>query len=122
MSDHKQNSTVDSTSPIEVEVAYATPEKQKIIALTVVPGTTALQAAEISGIGFEFSEIDFASVKLGIFGKVLGTKGLKPAAEYVLQPRDRVEIYRPLIADPKEVRRKRAAKQKEKAGDVEGKK
>lgn len=98
----------------EVEVAYATPEKQKIISLSVRPGTTALQAAETSGIVTEFPDIDLATVKMGLFGKVFGSKGLKPAAEYELQPRDRVEIYRPLIADPKEVRRKRAEKAKQK--------
>ena len=95
-----------------VEIAYATPQKQKIITMQVMPGTTALNAAETSGIAFEFPEIDFATAKLGIFGKLLGTKGLKSAAQYELQPRDRVEIYRPLLVDPKEVRRQRAAKQK----------
>ncbi|GAB1262417.1 RnfH family protein [Aurantivibrio plasticivorans] len=100
------------SNAFEVEVAYATVEKQKIIALRVMPGTTALQAAEISGITMEFPEIDLSTAKMGIFGKALGAKGLKSAAEYELQPRDRVEIYRPLIADPKEVRRKRAAKNK----------
>lgn len=99
----------DSTN-IEVEVAYARPDKQKIIALDVSPGTTALQAAEMSGIAQEFPEIDLATAKLGLFGKHFGTKGLKPADQYELNERDRVEIYRPLIADPKEVRRRRAEK------------
>jgi putative ubiquitin-RnfH superfamily antitoxin RatB of RatAB toxin-antitoxin module len=100
------------TNRIEVEVAYARPDKQKIIVLSVTAGTTALQAAELSGITDEFPEIDLGTAKLGLFGKHFGTKGIKPADEYVLQARDRVEIYRPLIADPKEVRRKRAEKAK----------
>jgi putative ubiquitin-RnfH superfamily antitoxin RatB of RatAB toxin-antitoxin module len=106
---------------IEVEVAYARPDKQKIIALSVAPGTTALQAAEFSGITGEFPEIDLATAKLGLFGKHFGTKGMKSADEYVLQRWDRVEIYRPLIADPKEVRRKRAEKAKA-AKEAPGKK
>ena len=95
---------------IAVEVAYALPHKQKIVALLVEPGTTAFQAAERSGIVREFPEIDLESARMGIFGHALGTKGLKPAREYALQPGDRVEIYRPLTSDPKEVRRRRAEK------------
>ncbi len=95
---------------IAVEVAYALPHKQKIVELLVKPGTTAQQAAEQSGLEKEFPEIDYATVKMGIFGQALGTKGLKKAQEHELQAGDRVEIYRPLTSDPKEVRRKRAAK------------
>ena len=95
---------------ITVEVAYARPDKQKIIELLVEPGTTAFQAAERSGIVKVFSEINLEEVKMGLFGQALGTKGLKPPKEHELQPGDRVEIYRPLIADPKEARRKRAQK------------
>ena len=95
---------------ITVEVAYARPDQQKIIELLVEPGTTAYQAAERSGIVKVFPEIDLDIVKMGIFGQALGTKGLKPPREHELQPGDRVEIYRPLISDPKEVRRKRAQK------------
>ena len=95
---------------IAVEVAYALPDKQKIVSLLVEPGTTAYQAAQRSGLVKEFTEIDLEAAKMGIFGQALGTKGLKPPREYVLQSGERVEIYRPLTADPKEVRRKRAAK------------
>lgn len=95
---------------LSVEVAYARPDKQKIISLLVEPGTTALQAAERSGITDVFPEIELANAKMGIFGQALGTKGLKPADQHVLHEGDRVEIYRPLISDPKEVRRKRAEK------------
>src|SRR5690606_14932463 len=103
---------VSEAKLILVEVAYARPDKQKIIALSVAPGTTALQAAQASGIVEEFPEIDLASAKMGLFGKHFGTRGLKPADEYILRAHDRVEIYRPLIADPKEVRRRRAEKAK----------
>lgn len=95
---------------IAVEVAYALPNKQKIISLLVEPGTTALQAVKKSGISDLFPEIDPETAKMGIFGQSLGTKGLLKANEHSLKEGDRVEIYRPLIADPKEVRRRRAAK------------
>lgn len=98
---------------ILVEVAYARPDRQEIINLAVAPGTTALQAAQASGIVEELPEIDLAIAKMGLFGKHFGTRGLKAADEYILRPHDRVEIYRPLIADPKEVRRKRAEKAKQ---------
>jgi len=117
--------SITGTESFEVEVAYATPEKQKIISLSVRPGTTAMQAAETSGIVIEFPDIDLSTARMGLFGKAFGSKGLKPAGEYELQPWDRVEIYRPLIADPKEARRKRAeqARQKtadEKSGETQG--
>ncbi len=95
---------------ITVEVAYALPERQRIVELQVPAGTTALEAVRQSGIERLFPEIDLDAVNLGIFSQVLGTKGLPPAAEYRMRERDRVEIYRPLIADPKEARRKRAEK------------
>ncbi len=98
--------------PISVEVAYALPDKQKIVELLVEPGTTAYVAVCKSKMTDYFPGLDVESAKLGLFGQALGTKGLKPAKEYILQPGDRIEIYRPLISDPKEVRRKRAEKAK----------
>jgi putative ubiquitin-RnfH superfamily antitoxin RatB of RatAB toxin-antitoxin module len=95
---------------IAVEVVYALPDRQKIIPLLVEPGTTAYQAVLKSGIAQFFPELDLESAPLGIFGQTLGTKGLAPAKQYALQAGDRVEIYRPLKADPKEARRRRAAK------------
>lgn len=95
---------------IAVEVAYALPHRQKIISVLVEPGTTALQAVERSDIVSYFPEIDIAHAKLGIFGHSLGTKGLDAAETHVLHAGDRVEIYRPLICDPKDARRKRAEK------------
>lgn len=95
---------------ITVEVAYALPHKQKIIALLVEPGTTALEAVKRSRITDFFPDIDLATAKMGIFGQSLGTKGMESADKQVLHQGDRVEIYRPLTADPKEARRKRAEK------------
>ena len=95
---------------ITVEVAYALPNKQKIISLLVEPGTTALEAVKRSKITEHFPHLDIASAKLGIFGQSLGTKGLGVADQHVLHQGDRVEIYRPLLSDPKEARRKRAEK------------
>ena len=98
--------------PIVVEIAYALPEKQKIVEVLVNPGTTALEAARLSKLNDYFPGLDIENAKMGIFGQSLGTKGLKPPAEHILHAGDRVEIYRPLICDPKEVRRKRAEKSK----------
>ena len=91
---------------IMVEVAYAKPERQLILQLEAEPGITAKEAVIRSGILDEFPEIDIETAKLGIFGKAA------PAGT-VLNPMDRVEIYRPLIADPKEARKKRAAEGKQ---------
>lgn len=86
---------------INVEVVYALPHEQALIKLKLPEGATVAEAIEASGVVGKHPEIDLAQNKLGIFGKL--TK-----ADAVLRDRDRVEIYRPLIADPKEVRRKRA--------------
>ena len=104
---------VTDIETITVEVAYALPDKQKIIALLVEPGTTAYQAVKRSGITKIFPDLDIESAPMGIFGQSLGTKRLATAEHYDLHPGDRVEIYRPLKADPKEARRKRAAKSQE---------
>lgn len=90
---------------IHVEVAYALPQVQTLLALEVPAGTTAREAVRLSGILEKHPEIDLEHAKLGIFGK-----HIKP--ELALRDGDRVEIYRPLIADPKEVRRQRAAEGK----------
>ncbi|SCK05715.1 RnfH family protein [Vogesella sp. LIG4] len=101
-----------TTEHIPVEVAFALPGRQKIVALQVAPGTTAVQAVAQSGLAAEFAEIDMAALKLGIFGKAV-------QPDTVLRARDRVEIYRPLQADPKAVRRQRAeaGKAMKKGGD-----
>lgn len=89
---------------IDVEVAYATPEQQMIVTLKLPEGATVEQAIEASELLIRFPEIDGTDLKAGIFGSVC--KLDKP-----LRQADRVEIYRPLIQDPKEARRKRAAKE-----------
>lgn len=95
---------------IAVEVVYALPHEQRLIRMLVKPGTTAQETLVRSGIPEEYPEVKPETAKLGIFGQALGTKGLAPADRYELQPGDRVEVYRPLIADPKEARKQRAEK------------
>lgn len=85
---------------MKVEVAYAKPEAQLVLPVEVPEGATAEQAIRASGILGRFPEIDLASSSIGIYGKPC-------ALERGLRPGDRVEIYRPLIADPKEARRGR---------------
>jgi putative ubiquitin-RnfH superfamily antitoxin RatB of RatAB toxin-antitoxin module len=86
---------------ILVEVAYALPTKQIILPIKVAAGITAEAAVKQSGILAKFPEINLAENKIGIFGKLT-------QLDTVLRNKDRIEIYRPLIADPKEVRRQRA--------------
>ncbi len=97
-----------SGNTIHVEVAYALSNRQQIIALDVPEGTLAFDAAMQSGIVKSFPEIDLEATKMGLFGKAI-----KPKTQ-VLQAGDRVEIYRPLIADPKASRKARADKSKSK--------
>lgn len=90
---------------IKVEVAYATPEKQMIVVVDVAEGCTVKEAALKSGLEHEFPGLDIAASPLGVFGR----KVAKPEAESV-QAGDRIEIYRPLLIDPKQARLNRAAK------------
>ncbi len=90
---------------INVEVAYAEPEKQIIRTVNVDVGTTIGAAIVQSGIMMDFPALELEEAKVGIFGKAA-------KMTTVLADGERVEIYRPLIADPKEVRRKRAAQGK----------
>lgn len=114
VSEQKQflGNAVTDIEPISVEVAYALPDKQKLIELLVKPGTTALQAAKQSGITSHFPTLDLENASMGIFSQTLGVKGLASPDSYELREGDRVEIYRPLISDPKEVRKRVAARQK----------
>ncbi len=86
-----------------IEVAYATPEKQIILNCEVDSGTAVRDVVRNSGITEHFPEIDPDRCDLGVFGKAV-------AEDYAPSDGDRIEIYRPLIADPKEIRRQRAAK------------
>jgi len=87
---------------IRVEVAYATPERQRIVELTMPPGTGAREAALRSGLDAEFPGLDLHSCALGIFSR-------RVADDAVLRAGDRVELYRPLPNEPREARRRRAA-------------
>ena len=90
---------------MKVEVAYATPEKQLIVSIEVNEGCTLKEAALMSGLDREFPGLDIASSAMGLFGRKIA----KPDIE-VLKSGDRVEIYRPLLIDPKQARLNRAAK------------
>ncbi|MCW8276504.1 RnfH family protein [Pseudomonas sp. PCH199] len=90
---------------VDVEVVYAAIDRQMLLPLTVPSGTSIRVALLESGIGQSFPELDLATCPVGIFGKVIAD----PESRLV-QSGDRIEIYRPLLADPKEVRRLRAAK------------
>ncbi|MCP8465407.1 RnfH family protein [Pseudomonas sp. ZM23] len=92
---------------IVVEVAYALPERQCLLRLSVPYGTRMREAVQLSGIAVHFPGLDVQSCPLGIFGKAVARPD-----ERVLEEGERVEIYRPLIADPKEVRKQRAARAK----------
>ncbi|MHB2058598.1 RnfH family protein [Pseudomonas monsensis] len=90
---------------IEIEVVYAAVDRQVLRTVSVAEGSTIRAAVLASGIGEAFAELNLADCPLGIFGKVVADPQVR-----LVQAGDRIEIYRPLLADPKEVRRLRAAK------------
>lgn len=90
---------------IEIEVVYAAVDRQVLHTISVAEGVSVRAAVHASGIAAEFPELNLAQCPLGIFGKVVADADSRP-----VQAGDRIEIYRPLLADPKEVRRLRAAK------------
>jgi len=90
---------------IAIEVAYALPERQTLIRMAVAAGTTVAQALAASGILALHPEVDLAQQRVGIFGQFV-------AFERVLESGDRIELYRPLIADPKAGRHARVAKRR----------
>lgn len=96
---------MSTTDTIQIEVAYARAERQDVIPLKLPVGSTLQQAVEASGLPARYPEVDPIKGKFGIYSKLA-----RP--DTVLRDRDRVEIYRPLIADPKEVRKQRAAEGK----------
>ncbi len=95
----------ETLATIQVEVVYGLAEEQALLSVSVPEGSTAKDVILTSDILKQFPEIDLDKVKIGLFGKL--TK-----MDQVVRARDRVEIYRPLIADPKEVRKRRAAEGK----------
>ncbi|QXI54307.1 RnfH family protein [Pseudomonas alvandae] len=90
---------------IEIEVVYAATDRQVLRSFKVDEGTSVRAALIVSGVAEEFPELDLTTCPVGIFGKVVADPDRQ-----VVQPADRLEIYRPLLADPKEIRRLRAAK------------
>ncbi|GAB4118711.1 MAG: RnfH family protein [Sideroxydans sp.] len=86
---------------IKVELVYALPHEQTLLKFEVPAGTKVAEAVQLSGILKKYPEIDPEKSRFGIFGKLA-------KADAELRELDRIEIYRPLIADPKEVRRRRA--------------
>ncbi|PKH05232.1 RnfH family protein [Moritella sp. Urea-trap-13] len=91
---------------INVEVIYALPKEQITFKVSVEQGATALQVIEASGILIKYPEIEFTVNKIGIYSRLI-------KLDTVVEDGERVEIYRPLTADPKEMRKRRAGKAKE---------
>ena len=96
------SSTEGGAVHVPVEVVFARPGQQALIALTVPAGSTVAHAVRLSGVLERFPEIDLERNKVGVFGRLC-------PLDRVLEAGDRVEIYRPLLADPKDVRRRLAA-------------
>ncbi len=96
---------MDTNSTIKIEVVYGLAHKQKLLSLPVEAGITVEEAVKESGILALFPEIDLKENKVGIWNKAV-------KLSQVVEDLDRIEIYRPLIADPKEVRKRRAEKAK----------
>ncbi|WP_411382305.1 RnfH family protein [Pseudomonas sp. MPB26] len=90
---------------VEVEVVYAAEDRQVLLTVAVPVDISLRAAVQASGIAQQFPDLDLADCPLGIFGKVVADPDVR-----AVQAGDRIEIYRPLLADPKEVRRLRAAK------------
>ncbi|MEJ1958247.1 MAG: RnfH family protein [Nitrosomonadales bacterium] len=89
------------SNKMNIEVVYALPNEQVLLRVQAPDGVTLAEAIKLSGVLEKHPEIDLSKNKVGIFGKL-------SKSEAILRDRDRVEIYRPLIADPKEIRRQRA--------------
>ncbi|KAF0862838.1 RnfH family protein [Pseudomonas sp. LD120] len=92
-------------SLIAIEVVYAAADRQLLLAIDVPQGVTLRAALRASSIAEQFPELDLMSCPVGIFGKQIADP-----ERHLMQAGDRIEIYRPLLADPKEVRRLRALK------------
>jgi len=90
-----------SAANMHVEVVYALPDQQPLLHVQLTEGSTVEDAIRASGVLDAHPEIDLSRNKVGVFSKLV-------KLDEPVRDKDRVEIYRPLIADPKEVRRKRA--------------
>lgn len=89
------------TPKLQLEVAYASPKEERVISLEVLPGTTLEEAIYQSGMLHFFPEIDLSVQAIGVFSKLKNLSDL-------VENNDRIEIYRPLMLDPKEARRRKA--------------
>jgi len=105
MANHEGVPGSEARKQFQVEVAYARPDVQVVVSVEVAEGATIREAIERSGLLERFPEIDLEAQRVGVFGKL-------SKLDASVQARDRVEIYRALIADPKEVRKQRAAQGK----------
>ena len=92
---------------LNIEVVYATVERQWVLACVVPDGTRVREALRLSRLAEQVPGLDLEVCPVGIFGKVVSDPGVRKVEEG-----DRLEVYRPLLADPKEVRKQRAAKAK----------
>lgn len=90
---------------IQVEVVYALPHEQKVLTEVVDKDSTVEEIIKQSGVLEHYPEIDLSNNKVGVFGRNVRLNA-------TVQDKDRIEIYRPLLADPKEIRRKRAEQAK----------
>ncbi|MFQ5995506.1 MAG: RnfH family protein [Acidiferrobacterales bacterium] len=90
----------DQANTISVEVAYATPKRQAIFSVCIAKGATVEKTIQLSGILQSFPEIDLSIDAVGIFGERVDLAD-------IVEGGDRIEIYRPLVNDPKETRRRR---------------
>lgn len=99
---------------LSIEVCYALPDGQTLIALALAQGATVREALDASGILQRYPQINLTEQKVGVFGKL-------KSLDTVLADHDRVEIYRPLIVDPKAARQRRVEKTR-KEGSIEGRK
>lgn len=106
MSEHVMSEESSVQEQLAIEVVYGTPIRQEIISCFVEPNTTLEQAILASGIVEEFPEIDLTVNNVGIWNRAAKLTD-------IVKDLDRIEIYRPLLADPKEVRKRRAEKAKE---------
>ena len=95
-------------APFQIEIAYAEPHRAIVKALRLASGSRVADALPLAALDPEFSALDLDNSALGIFGRRVGR-------DHLLQDGDRLEIYRPLAADPKEARRARVREAKKKA-------
>ena len=91
---------------MHIEVAYALPTKQSLVDVAIKEGATVEEVIQASNLLNEYPDIDLSSTKVGIWSRVVKLRD-------TVKDGDRIEIYRPLIADPKEIRKRRAEKAKE---------